>query len=195
MPVITAPETRISGRARAVVAANAPITDFYCNSRYGARRGAPGISDFTFGNPQEFPLPGVVDAIRERVLPHNKEWFAYKMSEAQPQAFLAGRLCDELNLPFEAADVALTTGAFAAIAVAFHLLLDAGDEAIIPLPPWFGYEPILAAAKVPFQPWAKAVYDDRQKHELEPHTRCKPSGVARQFLIADSGRQAAPRTL
>jgi len=34
----------------------------------------------------------------------------------------------------------------------------------------------------PFQPWAKAVYDDRQKHELEPHTRCKPSGTARQFL-------------
>ena len=43
-------------------------------------------------------------------------------------------------------------------------------------------DPILAAAQVPFQPWAKAVYDDRQKHELEPHTRCKPSGVARQFL-------------
>ena len=34
----------------------------------------------------------------------------------------------------------------------------------------------------PFQPWAKAVYDDRQKHELEPHTRCKASGGARQFL-------------
>ena len=49
--------------------------------------------------------------------------------------------------------------------------------------PVFGIlDPILAAAKVPFQPWAKAVYDDRQKNELEPHTRCKPSGVARQFL-------------
>jgi hypothetical protein len=49
--------------------------------------------------------------------------------------------------------------------------------------PVFGItEPILAAAKVPFQPWARAVYADRQKHELEPHTRCKPSGVARQFL-------------
>ena len=35
---------------------------------------------------------------------------------------------------------------------------------------------------MPFQPWARAVFDDRQKHEFEPHTRCKPSGVARQFL-------------
>jgi len=35
---------------------------------------------------------------------------------------------------------------------------------------------------VPFQPWAKALFDDRQQHELEPHTRCKASGVSRQFL-------------
>ena len=49
--------------------------------------------------------------------------------------------------------------------------------------PVFGIlDPISPAATVPFQPWAKAVYDDRQKHELEPHTRCKPSGTARQFL-------------
>ena len=49
--------------------------------------------------------------------------------------------------------------------------------------PVFGIlDPILAADKTPYQPWARAVYDDRQKHEMEPHTRCKPSGVARQFL-------------
>ena len=49
--------------------------------------------------------------------------------------------------------------------------------------PVFGItEPIKPAKDTPFQPWAKAVYDDRQKNELEPHTRCKPSGVARQFL-------------
>ena len=35
---------------------------------------------------------------------------------------------------------------------------------------------------IPFQPWARAVLDDRLKNQLEPHTRCKPSGVTRQFL-------------
>jgi hypothetical protein len=35
---------------------------------------------------------------------------------------------------------------------------------------------------VKFQPWSKALYDERQKHELEPHARCKPSGAARQFM-------------
>ena len=34
---------------------------------------------------------------------------------------------------------------------------------------------------IPFQAWAKELYEDRQIHELEPHTRCHPSGVARQF--------------
>lgn len=42
--------------------------------------------------------------------------------------------------------------------------------------------PVAPLDQVPFQPWARALYDERQKHEMEPHTRCKPSGVARQFL-------------
>jgi hypothetical protein len=41
--------------------------------------------------------------------------------------------------------------------------------------------PIKPVAEVPLQPWARAVFEDRQVQEFEPHTRCKPSGVARQF--------------
>jgi hypothetical protein len=49
--------------------------------------------------------------------------------------------------------------------------------------PVFGIlDPIVPYKTVPFQPWAKAVYDMRQTNELEPHTRCKPSGSAREFL-------------
>jgi hypothetical protein len=33
----------------------------------------------------------------------------------------------------------------------------------------------------PFQPWARAAYDIRQIDQFEPHTRCKASGVSRQF--------------
>jgi len=35
--------------------------------------------------------------------------------------------------------------------------------------------------KIPFQPWARAAYDMRQIDQFEPHTRCKASGVSRQF--------------
>jgi hypothetical protein len=37
-------------------------------------------------------------------------------------------------------------------------------------------------ADIPFQPWTLAVLADRERNQLEPHTRCKPSGIARQFL-------------
>jgi aspartate aminotransferase len=136
----------VSARVRAADAAFAAVRDFYLTSRYGQRRGDPGICDFTFGNPHEMPLDGIVAALRAAAVPHDKNWFAYKTSEEEPQAFLAERLTQELALPFEPADIALTAGAFAAIMVAFRLLLDAGDEAVISEPAWFCYEPMLLAA-------------------------------------------------
>jgi len=49
--------------------------------------------------------------------------------------------------------------------------------------PMFGiFDPIADLETVPFKPWARALYDARQVHELEPHARCKASGSARQFL-------------
>jgi aspartate aminotransferase len=139
-----------SSRIRAADAAFATVRHFYSSSRYAERRFDPGACDFTFGNPHEFPLPGLVAAIQEHARPHDKNWFAYKASEEAPQAFLAEHVGRELGLPFAPADIALTTGAFAAIMVVFHHLLDAGDEAIFSEPSWFCYEPLLlAAAAVP----------------------------------------------
>jgi aspartate aminotransferase len=122
------------------------VKDFYFTSRYAQARQEPGVCDFTFGNPHEMPLNGLVSAIRERALPHDENWFAYKTSEAEPQAFLADRLSRELDLAFEPSDLALTAGAFGAILVAFHLVLDAGDEAVFAEPAWFCYEPMLIAS-------------------------------------------------
>jgi len=140
----------ISSRIKAADASFAAVRDFYSTSRYGERRLVPGIADFTFGNPHEMPLPGLVAAIRDRAQPHDKNWFAYKTSEKEPQEFLAAHVGRELGLSFEPADIALTTGAFAAIMVACYHVLDPGDEAIFSVPAWFCYEPLLlAAAAVP----------------------------------------------
>ncbi len=38
------------------------------------------------------------------------------------------------------------------------------------------------AGEVPMQPWARELYLYRRANQLEPHTRCKPSGGPRQFL-------------
>ena len=121
----------VSMRVRKADAAFAPVADFYFRSRYADRRFAPGIADFTFGNPHEMPLPGLVGALHAAGVPQDKNWFAYKTSEDEPRAFLAEHVGRELGLAFDPEDFALTAGAFAAIALAFELLLDAGDEAII----------------------------------------------------------------
>lgn len=136
----------VSHRAAAADRAFDAVKRFYFSSRYGERRGDPTIADFTFGNPHEMPLEGLVAAIREGALPLDENWFAYKSSEEAPQAFLAERVGQELGLPLEPPDVALTAGAFGAISVAFRLLLDADDEVIFNEPGWFCYEPMLLAA-------------------------------------------------
>lgn len=136
----------VSKRAQAAATNFATLENFYFRSRYGERRGDPGICDFTFGNPHEYPLQPLVESLQARAVPHNKDWFAYKTSEAEPRAFVADALSRELSLDFEPEDIGLTTGAFAAISVAFRLLLDAGDEAVFSLPPWFCYEAMLQAA-------------------------------------------------
>jgi len=136
----------ISSRVLAASKVFSAVQRFYSTSRYGERRLDPGISDFTFGNPHEMPLPGLVAAIRERARPLDKNWFAYKTSEEKPQAFLAEHLGRELNLAFEPSDIALTAGAFAAIMVAFYVVLNPGDEAVFSEPAWFCYEPLLTTA-------------------------------------------------
>jgi aspartate aminotransferase len=138
----------ISTRAREADDVFSAVRHFYFESRYGERRTDPRISDFTFGNPHEFPLAGLVNAIRERAEPRSKDWFAYKTSEVEPQAYLARTVGRELGLNFEPQDIALTAGAFAAIAVAFRLVLDAGDEVVFSEPAWFSYEPMLLLADV-----------------------------------------------
>lgn len=138
--------TVISKRIKNADDAFRDVKEFFFSSRYGERRHNPDICDFTFGNPHEMPLDGLVAAIHKHAEPQNKDWFAYKTSEEDPQTFLAKRLSSEFGLDFEPPDIALTAGAFAAIMVAFRLVLDAGDEAVYSEPAWFCYEPMLAAA-------------------------------------------------
>ena len=88
----------VSGRVRAADQASSAVTHFYFNSRYGVCRTDPNICDFTFGNPHEFPLADLVKAIGEHVAPQNKDWYAYKTSEREPQAYLAERVSRELGL-------------------------------------------------------------------------------------------------
>ncbi|SLN13764.1 Aspartate aminotransferase [Roseovarius albus] len=129
----------------------------FFTSYSAAVKETPAVADFTFGNPQEMPLPAVVNALKTHAEPQSVDWFAYKTNESDACEFVANALSKELALSFEADDIALTKGAFGAIKMAFTMLLEPGDECIVPLPGWFCYGPMLAAAnakevQVPLDP-------------------------------------------
>ena len=137
-----------TARMEAIIRSTGTLVTFV--EKWESTRGQPGVCDFAFGNPQELAIPGFAEALSRHTSPRSKDWYAYKRSEPAAQAVVAGRLREWRGLPFEAADVALTPGAFAAIGVALHAILDRDDEVIFPLPPWFFYEGmILAAGGVP----------------------------------------------
>lgn len=119
---------------------------FLDSTSYFERAREPGISDFVLGNPQDMPLPRLVEALQRHAEPHDRNWFAYKFSEPDSQEVVASALRDELGIPFEPADIALTTGAFGALSVAIQTVVDPGDEVIINLPPWSHYEALTIAA-------------------------------------------------
>ena len=113
---------------------------------YYTDRAVPGAIDFTFGNPHEMAQSAYVDALRDALPPQDKDWFAYKEYVPRAQEAAAAALDRVLGIPFLPEDVLLTTGGFAAIAVAMKVVADPGDEVIYSLPPWFFYEGLAVEA-------------------------------------------------
>jgi aspartate aminotransferase len=145
-------------------------------SRMQSAADDPDALDFTFGNPHEIALAGLTDAMRAQLEPRSVDWYAYKSNERPAQEAVAAGLIDELGLDFEPDDIAMTQGAFGAIALALALVADAGDEVIIPVPGWFCYEPMLLAANlVPvaaaLDPTDFSLDIDAIAHAITPRTR------------------------
>ncbi len=110
----------------------------------------PEIANFAVGNPQEFPLPEYVASLGQHLQPRRRDWFAYKDSEPKSRVAVARTLSRRTGMHWDPADVAMTNGGFAALAVAMRTLVEPGDEVIFLSPPWFFYEfMILAADGVP----------------------------------------------
>jgi len=106
----------------------------------------PRLANFAVGNPQEMPLPGYVEALSRAIVPRNKDWFAYKLSEPRSRIAVAKTLTARTGLDWEPRDVAMTNGGFGALAVAMRTVVsEPGDEVIFLSPPWFFYEMLILA--------------------------------------------------
>ncbi|HKW59720.1 MAG TPA: aminotransferase class I/II-fold pyridoxal phosphate-dependent enzyme [Candidatus Dormibacteraeota bacterium] len=117
----------------------------------------PGACDFRFGNPQEMPLPAIERAITKWAAPQDKDWFAYTFSDPRATKVAVDSLRRRVGIDFDQPDVAMTTGAFGALATTLRAVLDPGDEVIYLSPPWFFYVPMILscgarAVRVDFEP-------------------------------------------
>ena len=70
------------------------------------------VANFAVGNPQEMPLPGYVAALQRHLVPQDKDWFAYKLSEPKAQAAVARTLSARTGMAWDPEDVAMTNGGF-----------------------------------------------------------------------------------
>lgn len=138
--------TIAEGRTQRMLDSVAHVFDWFQGGDYERRHLDPGIADFAFGNPQEFPLPGLVDALQRHAVPKDKDWFAYKFSEEEPRTVVADSLRHRTGIEFRPEDVALTAGAFGALGVTIRALCDVDDEVIFLSPPWFFYELMIVSS-------------------------------------------------
>jgi len=167
--------TMTVGRNERLAATIAPFLSFFEGSM-AKWNGDPSIANFAVGNPQEMPLPGYVEALRAALVPQDKDWFAYKLSEPRSQAAVARGLTVRTGIDWDPADVAMTNGGFAALAVTIRAIVEPGDEVVFVSPPWFFYELLIAAAdatpvRVRFTPPAFDLDTAAIEAAITPRTR------------------------
>jgi len=131
-------------RITAITKANQPLLSFL--SIWEEHRGRPDIGDFAFGNPQEMVIDGYPAALANATVPGDKNHYAYKFSEESSRREVAAYLTEWRGQQFDPDDIAMTPGAFGAIATALGTLVDVGDEVLYSDPPWFFYEAMIIAA-------------------------------------------------
>ena len=68
---------------------------------------SPDACDFMFGNPQEPPLRGLVEALVRHAEPRDVHWFGYLKYDPSAREAVARSLRQSRGLPYEPADVAI----------------------------------------------------------------------------------------
>ena len=106
----------------------------------------PDACDFMFGNPQEPPLRGLVEAIIRHAEPRDVHWFGYQKYDQSARDAVARTLRKVRGQDFEPADIAITAGGFGAIAAALLAVIEVGDEVCYPRPGWFAYGAVIRGA-------------------------------------------------
>jgi len=163
-----------TSRIRQITQANESLLAYL--PTWEEHRSQPDVADFAFGNPQEMVIDGFAPALAAATIARDKSHYAYKFSEEESRRVVSDYLSDWRGERFEPADIAMTPGAFGAIAAALGALVDVGDEVLYMDPPWFFYRSmILSSGATPVSvPVRDADYDldlDRISDAITAKTR------------------------
>lgn len=112
----------------------------------GGRGLGPDACDFLFGNPQEMPLRGLVEALIRHAEPCSPHWFSYQRNDPVAREAVAQALRLSRGRPYEPQDVAITAGGFGALATAMLALLEPGEEVLYPRPGWYYFSALARGA-------------------------------------------------
>lgn len=158
------------------------LNRFMTDSKWARQFGGPDVSDFTLGNPHDFPLEEFVKAMQRWIVPKDRYWFAYKRNEPEVQRVVAGSLTASHGMEFSPEDIFMTNGATAALSVIIGAITDPGDEIVYISPPWFLYESIIVyAAGVPIK-----VKLDPGTFDLDPEAIARVLNGRTRAIIVNS---------
>jgi aspartate aminotransferase len=161
-------------RIRDITAANEALLTFL--PFWEEYRHLPDTANFAFGNPQEMVVDGFASALARATIPLDKDHYAYKFSEEESRRTVAAHVAEWRGQEFDPDDIAMTPGAFGAIAVALSALVDIGDEVVYFEPSWFFYRSMILSvgARPVSVPILEADYDldlDRLVGAISQKTR------------------------
>jgi aspartate aminotransferase len=135
---------QLSGTINRILSFEDSLLRFFTESAWATMDPTdPERADFVAGNPQELAQPAFVESIQRWAVPQDEHWYAYKFNEPYAQEAAASGLRDRRGIPFEAEDILLTDGAFAALLLCIRTVADPGDEVLFLSPPWFFYEALI----------------------------------------------------
>lgn len=122
----------------------------------------PDAINLTIGQP-DFPTPDRVKQAAQQAITDNQTGYSHNAGLLELRQAASTFFANKYGFTYDPqTEVIVTTGASEAMDVAFRTILEVGDEVIIPVPSYTGYEPLVTLAG------ARPVYLDTTKTGFIP---------------------------
>jgi aspartate aminotransferase len=106
-----------------------------------------GVDVVAFGTGEpDFDTPANIKQAAERALQAGQTKYVATPGTAEARAAIAAKLAHENGIPCAPEDVSVTAGAKHAIYLVLQVMVEPGDEVVLPTPAWVSYRPLIELA-------------------------------------------------